>query len=238
MREKLTAIIITIVLLCLAALPAAANENIKVYLSRNRMDFSASPYMKSERVMVPMRDIFEALDAVVEWDSDTWSVTAEKDDVTAILAIGMDTMYVNGSPVFLDVVPELTNDKTFVPLRAVSEVFGCEVNWNEDENRVDIAYSSASSVIYYPEFGTVPDFGACFGVSVVSVIKEADINGCVYNYDINSLKSDPDQNYMNVLKSLGFLCVSGNGYKVYTKDDITVLAGRAGDIFRVIVYSD
>lgn len=227
-----------LIMLCFVAFPVLAKDNIKVYLNQERMNFSETPYMKNDRVLVPMRDIFEQLNATVEWDDATQSITAKRNDITAVLAIGMNNMYVNGNTIYLEVVPELTKDKTFVPLRAVSEMFGCDVNWNENENRVDILYTLNPSIVYYSEFNEVADFGACLGVTAVSVIKYDDINGYIYSYDINSVGSDPDKKYMNVLASLGFSHVSGNGYDVYTKGYITVLAGRAGEIFRVIVYSE
>ena len=40
-------------------------------------------------------------------------------------------MQVNKSPVRMDVSPEITNDRTFLPARWVAEALGAEVEWDD-----------------------------------------------------------------------------------------------------------
>lgn len=80
-----------------------------------------------------MRAIFEALDATVNWEDNT--VTAKKGNTSISLKIGSKEMIVNGKSVRLDVVAKIKNNRTFVPLRAVSEAFNNTVEWN-GTNRV------------------------------------------------------------------------------------------------------
>jgi hypothetical protein len=40
-------------------------------------------------------------------------------------------MQVNKSPVHMDVSPEITNDRTFLPARWVAEALGAEVEWDD-----------------------------------------------------------------------------------------------------------
>ena len=51
-------------------------------------------------------------------------------------------VYVNGKLLALDVAPMIYDDRTMVPVRAITEAVGCDVAWFEDEMRV---------VIYTPE---------------------------------------------------------------------------------------
>jgi hypothetical protein len=118
--------------------------------------------------MVPMRVIFEAFGAEVEWfDEGSQSITATlrsdgADEVTIVyLYIGEDYMYVAektehefhvaGSGIYLsyfvpileerielDVPPQIFNGRTLVPLRAVPEVFGASVEWNAEARTVTI----------------------------------------------------------------------------------------------------
>ena len=85
-----------------------------------------------------MRAIFEKLGAVVGWDGETRTVTAVKDDLTVSLEIGSFDMYVGDKVTTLDVPALIYGDRTLVPLRAISEAFGCTVDWNGDTRTVSI----------------------------------------------------------------------------------------------------
>lgn len=112
---------------------------ISVYLNNKQIDFDTNPIIESDRTLVPMRAIFEALGAEVKWYDETNTATAVKDDVTVSVTIDGDTMLKNGESITLDVPARLIDDsRTFIPLRAVSEAFGCTVNWSEELQRVDI----------------------------------------------------------------------------------------------------
>ena len=76
--------------------------------------------------------------AEVIWDDATKTVKATRDDVTISLTIGSDQLYVNGEAVTIDVPAQIINDRTMIPVRAIAESFGCEVNWNQKAKRVAI----------------------------------------------------------------------------------------------------
>ncbi|MBQ6794964.1 MAG: copper amine oxidase N-terminal domain-containing protein [Clostridia bacterium] len=76
--------------------------------------------------------------AEVKWEDSTKTVTAVRDDTTISLAIGSDQLVVNGEAVTIDVPAQIINDRTMIPVRAVAESFGCNVNWNQKAKRVAI----------------------------------------------------------------------------------------------------
>jgi len=97
------------------------------------------PIMENDRVLVPMRPMFEALGAAVEFDEETQTVSAAKDDISISLQIGSNILYKNGEEIPLDVPAKILNRRwTMVPVRAVSESFGATVDWNEEEKTVII----------------------------------------------------------------------------------------------------
>lgn len=110
-------------------------HNVSVMLSGNELEFDQPPRIQNDRTLVPLRKIFEELGAEVLWDDATKTVTAEKDSVKITLSIGEKTMYKNGEAVLLDAAAVIVNSRTLVPLRAVSEAFGCKVDW-DGENRI------------------------------------------------------------------------------------------------------
>ncbi|MBQ3110725.1 MAG: copper amine oxidase N-terminal domain-containing protein [Clostridia bacterium] len=85
-----------------------------------------------------MRAIFEALGAEVSWDNDTRTAIGKKGNVEVKITIGENVLYKNGEAITLDAPAEITNDRTMVPVRAISEAFGCTVNWDNDTKTVEI----------------------------------------------------------------------------------------------------
>ncbi|WP_088104344.1 stalk domain-containing protein [Halalkalibacter urbisdiaboli] len=82
------------------------------------------------RTLVPLRTIFEELGATVKWEHTNKTVTATKGSTTVFLKIGSTTTKVNGSTVTIDVPAKITNGRTLVPLRFVSESLGATVTWD------------------------------------------------------------------------------------------------------------
>ena len=118
-----------------------AEEKIKVTLDGQAMDFDVAPIIQNDRVLVPMRAIFEELHCSVDYtDIDGKQIiTAKNDDNTISLEIGSNEMTVNDEKVSLDTVPVIIDDRTLVPLRAVSEALDCNVDWDGDTKTVAIA---------------------------------------------------------------------------------------------------
>ncbi len=106
------------------------NNHVTVYVNDADLGHETNPIIINSRVMVPMRAIFEALGAAVTWDQGTRTAIGVKDGVSVSLSIGSKTMYVGDKAVPLDSEPILKDDKTFMPLRAISEAYGYEVNWD------------------------------------------------------------------------------------------------------------
>lgn len=120
----------------------SAQNEILVGYDRNNIDFTPygqEPVIVDDRTLVPLRAIFEAMGAEVEWDDATKTVSAVRDETEISLTIGSDQLIVNGEAVTIDVPAQIINERTMVPVRAIAESFGCEVNWNQTAKRVYIS---------------------------------------------------------------------------------------------------
>ncbi len=118
-------------------------DGIKVIINGKMLQTSVPAYIENDRVMLPMRSIFEALGAEVEWNGDTREVTAMKDGTIIVLKIDADIIdvndaYGNKTQVKIDSPAVIRDDHTMVPLRAVSETLGYSVNWNGEAQTVTI----------------------------------------------------------------------------------------------------
>lgn len=123
-------ILIFIVLILYIHTTGALAEDITVFLDGRRLNFEAEPFIRDDSTLVPFRAIFEELGMEVKWDGASRRVTAKKDSVDVSLTIDSRVMYVNGSKIELLSPPVIESDRTFVPLRAVSEAAGAEVKWD------------------------------------------------------------------------------------------------------------
>lgn len=114
-------------------------DEISVMVAGELLTFDQPPVIVNDRTLVPLRAIFEALGVIVDWDEETQTIAAQSGDNTVIkLQIGSDKMLVNGEEKTLDVPAQKINDRTLVPVRAISESLGCTVEWIEETNTVKI----------------------------------------------------------------------------------------------------
>jgi tetratricopeptide (TPR) repeat protein len=98
--------------------------------------------------MVPVRGVLEKMGAVVEWNQSTQSVSVKLGTNNVTLYVGSNTAMVNGVNKTMQYAAEITNDRTYIPLRFVSENLGAEVNWDESTYTVFIKSSQNTSVLF------------------------------------------------------------------------------------------
>ncbi|GEM_PF-2368257 len=125
---------------------AGEADEISVTIDGNLVKFDQPPVIKDGRTLVPLRAIFTQLGATIDWNQDTQTTTAKKDNTIVSMQIGNSIYKVNNSEKTLDVPAQLINSRTLIPVRAVAESFECDVLWHGDINLVEITRSNASSV--------------------------------------------------------------------------------------------
>lgn len=111
---------------------------IQVEVDGRPLYLDVQPMIVNGRTMVPLRGIFEALGAQVNWDSYSRTITATKGDTDVQLGIGDNRATVNGRIVYLDAPATIYRGSTMVPLRFVSEALGADVKWFEAAQTVSI----------------------------------------------------------------------------------------------------
>ena len=103
-----------------------------------------APKIEKDRTMLPARFVAENLGAKVEWDGEKQLVTITgknlktDENVTILITIGSATVKVNGKEIKLDSPAFIENDRTYTPIRFISENLGASVAWVEKDQKVII----------------------------------------------------------------------------------------------------
>lgn len=92
-------------------------------------DSSVAPVIIDDNTFVPIRFIAENLGYKVEWNEP--NVTISDGTKTIVMVVGAIDYMVDGEIKRLETVPRITNERTMIPVRAVAEAFGKNVDWNE-----------------------------------------------------------------------------------------------------------
>ncbi len=128
-----------------AAMSVTAFAESKIFVDLQEVQTDTPPQIVNDRTMVPVRAITEMIGYDVEWIDDKQQVEVYVQDTSApviVMNIGNTTaLYTKydtelGDTVSyettLDSPPVLINDRTFVPLRFISEAVGYTVDYNVD----------------------------------------------------------------------------------------------------------
>jgi len=136
---------------------AYAADNIKVTIDGEQLVFAANeagPVQQDGRVLVPMRNIFEALDMYVQYASNTCKIYTRDNKAQLPTNLEMqlgnkEALVRDSYTVALDVPPKATNGTTYVPLRFIAETAYADVVWDADNRTVEITRQKIKGIDQY-----------------------------------------------------------------------------------------
>ncbi len=145
----------------------ACAQDIRATVNGEQVDFyGVQPLMINSRVMVPVRGVFEHMNASVIWNENERTVVAHRGMDHIILTVNSYIANVNGEDMRLDTPAVIKSGRTLVPLRFLSESLRAGVEWNASSRTVEITTSRmnndppifADYVVRRIEAGTVIPF--------------------------------------------------------------------------------
>ncbi len=126
-------------------------RDIKIYINGQVVESDQPPLLIDNRTFVPIRVIAEDLGATVDYNNKDRIVTIRRDKTNILLTIGDDIARISSDvetrPAILDAPAFLRNDRTYLPLRSISELFGMQVDWD-----------GAKRAVYIKEKSYLPDY--------------------------------------------------------------------------------
>lgn len=126
----------------------SATANIKLLVNGKDITSLSAPVIDNDRTLVPVRFIAEELNADVVWDEDNYTVTITRGNRKIFLTIGSHLVeYDDGdSCIISDVAPRIINDRTYVPIRLISNAFGIGIYWDDETRTVSVQSDKVSKV--------------------------------------------------------------------------------------------
>ena len=94
--------------------------------------------------LAPMAEIMIILGAEVQWDGDTKTVTATREDRALVVTIGSYEAYVNGVPVALDIPARINDGVSYIPIGFLGRALDYKVTWRPDSRTVSLDTSDLS----------------------------------------------------------------------------------------------
>ncbi|ONI37691.1 hypothetical protein AN639_00740 [Candidatus Epulonipiscium fishelsonii] len=114
-------------------------ESISLYMDGKQIKTSSMPPILLKGItLVPVREVFEALGASVEWQAEQNQTTITYNDTSIVLQENNPQAQINGELFQLPISTKIINNKAMVPLRFISEHMGFLVDWNSDLRHINI----------------------------------------------------------------------------------------------------
>lgn len=146
------AFLLMLILTCISAIRVFAENNAtRVYIDGVPVGFdnlSGFPFISGARTLVPLRVTMESFGADVEWEADTSTAVVRKDTTTVRCKIGENCIYRNNVKITNDAAAIISDGRTYLPIRAVLEAFGAQVDW---DGSVRITSPGNSALVYSVE---------------------------------------------------------------------------------------
>ncbi len=118
-------------------LPRPTLSNVTIIVNGQRLQ-AAKTYMQQGRLLLPIRALFEALGARVDYAAATKKITATYQGRTVVMTVGSTAASVDGRSVKVDVPPINIGGSVYIPLRFAGESLGATVDYNAASRTVTV----------------------------------------------------------------------------------------------------
>ena len=150
--KRIVFVLSLVLLLALSSVTAFADDVI-INIDSNEVEFNEElgfPFIdENNRTQVPFRAALEKYGAEVDWDNESRAAIAVKGEIVVKVPIGENYILKNDEEIPVDTAARIVNGRTFLPIRAVIEAFGSEVQWDAALNTVVITTEPVDAKALY-----------------------------------------------------------------------------------------
>lgn len=143
-KGKMKYIIISLSMFLIATTAVYCNEDAQISIQVNGAELDLFDFDQNietpsiiidGRTLIPLRKMFAVFGVEPQWNSEDRSITAAYNGQEIWLQINNSEAKINGVSTYLDVPAQIVQNRTYVPLRFITETFGVIPSW-DDETRV------------------------------------------------------------------------------------------------------
>lgn len=139
MKIKQTAMALALVASVMAPGAVNANSNVSINVNGNGV-YAPMAYISAEdRTMVPIAIISEAMGYQVSWEPGLREARFSGENGVVTAKIGEPKINVNGAEMRIDSPAVIKEDRTMVPLSAISTALGADVKWDAATRLVNVS---------------------------------------------------------------------------------------------------
>ena len=150
--KRIVFILSLVLLLALSSVSAFADDVI-INIDSTKVEFNEElgfPFVdENDRTQVPFRATLEKYGAKVEWNNEDRIAIATKDEIVVEVPIDGNYILKNGEEIPIDTAARIVNGRTYLPIRAVIEAFGSDVEWDVALNTVVITTEPVDAKALY-----------------------------------------------------------------------------------------
>lgn len=139
--KKILSLLLIFAVCTAFSLSTFAQQEITVFVNGDKIASEVPAVVSNGSTMLPFRAILSALgvkDKEIQWHENSRSIEIRSGERYIFLAIGSPGAIVDNKMITLSAAPYITDGRTLIPVRFISEALGANVGWNGDTGTVTI----------------------------------------------------------------------------------------------------
>lgn len=141
--KKILTIVLLSMILPIMAMPCVNAEPIEVEYADTSMGLSLYPFMENGTLMVPLREMAENLNFLVEWDATENAANLLKVNSEAKIFAGTDKSIINGNEFKLPCEARIVNGSLYCPVAFIKEISNLPFSWDFSEKTLTVLANSS-----------------------------------------------------------------------------------------------
>lgn len=110
----------------------------KIMVNNKEYTYDVSPYISDNYTLIPLRAASELFSAAVGWDNTDKTASIISGNTITCFTANFDMIKINGKSYKIAKPPEITNNRIYVPIRALSDALHTDIKWVPETKEIII----------------------------------------------------------------------------------------------------
>ena len=137
--KKVLSFILAVMMLATMTMAVSAENPVRVSVENEMIALIPDPVIVNDRTLAPMEEMFTVLGISYALDEASNTIMTMKDGKAAVMQVDNTIFGLENEQATLDAAPQVVEGKIMIPVRAVAEAYGYNVDWVAEERLVVIS---------------------------------------------------------------------------------------------------